>query len=158
VRTAQQAHRFDDATAHRMALLAMEQYAAMLCGLERALLPADTIDAIRAAVSRDLVPVWLPARMVLAETRIEPSWDVTSDSLAAWLAGEIGAEAVILVKAMSVETGCTADALARAQIVDRAFPAYLARCGCECRIVGAAEHDAFRRALRDGKPPGVPVL
>ena len=51
-----------------------------------------------------------------------------------------------------------AAALAREGIVDRAFPAYLARSGCECRILGAAEHGALARALRDGIAPGTPVL
>jgi len=158
VRAAQSTHGFDDATAHRMALLAMEQFGAMLSGLERTLRPLDTIDAMLDALGSGLVPVWLPARMVLAHASIQASWDVTSDSLAAWLAGEVGAAALILVKAMEVETACAADALARAQIVDRAFPAYLARCGCACRIVAAAEHAHFRSALRDGTPPGVAVL
>ena len=158
VRSAQSTQGFDDATAHRMALLGMEQYAAMLSGLERALHSVDTLDAILDALGRELVPLWLPARTVLARADIEASWDVTSDSLAAWLAGEVGAAALILVKAMSIDAACTAAALAGAGIVDRAFPSYLARCGCACSIVGAAEHAHFRRALRDGPPAGMPVL
>jgi aspartokinase-like uncharacterized kinase len=158
VRTAQRTLRFDDATAHRMALRAMEQYATMLCRLEPSLHPVDTLEAMVDALARELVPVWLPARMVLAQPGIEASWDVTSDSLAAWLAAEVGATALTLVKAMQVDGALTADVLARAEVVDRAFPAYYARCGCACSIVGAAEHAHFRDALRHGTPAGITVL
>ena len=42
--------------------------------------------------------VWLPSQMVLADDSIPKSWDVTSDSIAAWLAGKVGAQQLILVK------------------------------------------------------------
>lgn len=163
VRAAQSLHGFDDATAHRMALLAMEQYAAMLAGLgnEMGTVPffrAASPDEIRRALADDRVPIWLPARMVLDCASIDASWDVTSDSLAAWLAANLGASALVLVKAVSTGGPRTADALARDGIVDRAFPDYLSRCGCECRIVGAANHGVFRQALRHGEPPGMPVV
>jgi dihydroneopterin aldolase len=163
VRAAQSLHGFDDATAHRMALLAMEQYATMLAGLGNEMgtvpiFPAASLDEIRRALADDLVPIWLPARRVLDCASIDASWDVTSDSLAAWLAGHLGASALVLVKAVSSGAPRAADALARDGIVDRAFPDYLSNCGCECRIVGAAEHAVFGRAMRDGEPPGMPVL
>ena len=36
------------------------------------------------------VPVWLPSAMAIAAPDIPACWDVTSDSLAAWLAGKLG--------------------------------------------------------------------
>jgi len=158
VRAAQPKMGFDERAAHRMALLAMEQYGCALASGHKRFSLADTRAAIERALGLEQVPVWLPTRMVLAAPEIPWSWDVTSDSLAAWLAGEVGAAALILVKAMSIDAACTAGALAGAGIVDRAFPSYLARCGCACSIVGAAEHAHFRRALRDGPPAGMPVL
>src|SRR5215467_4429680 len=49
VRAAQEQHPFDDRAAHRMAILAMEQYALMLAALEPGLRPAASATAIRAA-------------------------------------------------------------------------------------------------------------
>jgi 5-(aminomethyl)-3-furanmethanol phosphate kinase len=160
VRVAQVAGNFDDATAHRMALLAMEQYATMLLGNGDIahFTPAASRRAILATLRRDRIPIWLPSRMVLAQRDIEASWNVTSDSLAAWLARTLGASALILVKASGTGVPCDADGLARDGVVDRAFPEYLARCGCECRILGAADHGLLHVALRDSAPPGVPVL
>ena len=65
VRDAQRRRRFDDATAHRMALLAMEQYGLMLCGLHPALHPAKSRAEIRRLRREGLVPVWLPSAMAL---------------------------------------------------------------------------------------------
>ena len=69
------------------------------------------------------MPVWLPTRMVL-EADIPASWEVTSDSLAAWLAAKLGARRLLLVK--HVDAGAQAvrvqDLVARG-IVDPAFRA-----------------------------------
>jgi aspartokinase-like uncharacterized kinase len=158
VRAAQSARGFDDAIAHRMALLAMEQYAWMLEGLCAELIPAATRDEILAVLDAGAVPVWLPSRAVLAQPDIEPCWDVTSDSLAAWLARALDASLLLLVKAVAQPQPRAAAALARDGVVDRAFPAYLARSECECRILGAEQHDALAAALRDGVAPGTAVL
>jgi dihydroneopterin aldolase len=158
VRAAQAGQGFDDTVAHRMALLAMEQYAWMLAGLRRRLSPVASRDEMLAASNAGAVPVWLPSRMVLARSDIAASWEVTSDSLSAWLARDLKASLLILVKAVALRQPGTAAALARDGIVDRAFPAYLARCGCECSILGAAEHRALAAALRDGVAPGTRVL
>ena len=158
VRVAQAERRFDDATAHHMALLAMEQYARMLAGLGRAIEPVASRRALLAARRRGVVPAWLPSRMVHERADIEASWDVTSDSLAAWLAGDLLASLLVLVKAVPLPQPHSAAALAREGVVDRAFPAYLARAGCECRILGAPEHTLLARAVRDGIAPGTRVL
>ena len=158
VRAAQCACGFDDAIAHRMALLAMEQHAWMLAGLCASLSPVASREEILAALDGGAVPIWLPSRTALAQSDIEASWDVTSDSLAAWLARDVRASLLLLVKAVALPEPRAAAALARDGIVDRAFPAYHARCGCECRILGAPEHGALAAALRNGVAPGTRVL
>ena len=98
VRTAQPTMGFDDRAAHRMGLLAMEQYGCAIASLDERLMPAQTLELIRQGLDDGKVPVWLPAQMVLGDAGIPQSWDVTSDSLAAWLADKIGAERLLLVK------------------------------------------------------------
>jgi aspartokinase-like uncharacterized kinase len=125
VREAQKILDFDDAAAHAMGLRAMEQYGLMLCGLQKGLIPARTEAEIRNALQENQVPVWLPVQM-LATQDIEPSWDVTSDSLAAWLARRLGAERLVLVKSCALPKGETAMAeLSRKGIVDAAFPGFV---------------------------------
>ena len=172
VRAAQRARSFDDATAHRMAVLAMEQYGLMLAARCPALRPAATRAELRGALRDGGVGLWMPARMLAGREDVEASWDVTSDSLAAWLARELAAACLLLVKhgvggaseecptrvSRVPDTAPVAvTALVRDGIVDRAFPRYLARCGCECRLLGADDPDALGRALRTRAPTGVPV-
>ena len=125
VRDAQARMGFDDGAAHRMALLAMEQYGCALASGRREFSPADSYAAIGRALEVKQVPVWLPTRMVLAAD-IPASWEVTSDSLAAWLAAKLGARRLLLVK--HVDAGATAvrvrELVARG-IVDPAFPRFL---------------------------------
>ncbi|MGH8677643.1 MAG: aspartate kinase, partial [Burkholderiales bacterium] len=82
VREAQQQIEFDDHTAHRMALLAMEQYGLCLCGSQTGLVPAGSTATIRDALEKEEVPVWMPSTLVLGDPSIPESWDVTADSLA----------------------------------------------------------------------------
>src|SRR5712671_4273419 len=84
VRAAQPKIGFDDDAAHRMALLAMEQYGCALASLNGRFILADSPAAIRHALDAACVPVWMPSRMALAAKDIPCSWEVTSDSLAAW--------------------------------------------------------------------------
>src|SRR5262245_33548419 len=98
VRATQPVMHFDDRAAHHMALLAMEQYAVALASLRSSFTLAASLAAIRRALREDRVPIWSPAAMVLRARDIPSSWDITSDSLAAWLAGRIGARQLLLVK------------------------------------------------------------
>lgn len=157
VRRAQRSVGYDDATAHDMALLAMEQYALALANRARTLRPAATKTTIRATLRACATPVWLPSRMLAGRDDAGRDWNTTSDSLAAWLAAELGAPRLVLVKRRSLTKPTTARSLARAGIVDQAFPAALARCACECRIIGADEHAAFARMLRGSPPAGMRV-
>ena len=86
VRAAQTRMGFDDAAAHRMALLAMAQFAWALAGLSPRLRPAGSLEAIDGLRSHGLVPVWDPVPMAGAAGDVPQSWSVTSDSLACWLA------------------------------------------------------------------------
>src|SRR5258708_14322830 len=122
VRAAQAQMGFDDRAAHRMGLLAMEQYGCAIKSLHEALSLADALDSIRRGLADDQVPVWLPTPMALGASDIPPSWDVTSDSLAAWLAGKIGAERLVLVKQVEPAHGTAPAAdLAERHILDTAF-------------------------------------
>ncbi len=91
----------DPTTAHRMAILAMDQYGWLLAdrigrGGRARTVPATS--AIVAALERGEVPILLPAAWVDAVDPLPHSWDVTGDSIAAWVASECGAARLVLVK------------------------------------------------------------
>ena len=152
VRKAQAKMGYGDAVAHHMALLAMEQYGRALASLRPSFRIAASTTAIRRALRDDRVPVWAPTAMVLRASEIPASWDVTSDSLAAWLAGRIGAERLLLVKHGGPFEGQVRSAeLVASDVVDRAFPRFLSKCGVRGSIVASSNHGAAAvKALRTG--------
>jgi aspartokinase-like uncharacterized kinase len=158
VRAAQAQMGFDDGTAHHMALLAMEQYGRAIKSLHEALSLADSLDSIRHGLADSKVPVWLPTQMALGAADIPPSWDVTSDSLAAWLAGKIAAERLLLVKQVEPlhGTACAAD-LATRDIVDKAFANFHAASGVQAFVLGPKDHAAVGRLLC-GEPVGMRII
>lgn len=157
VRESQRRWQFDDPIAHRLALLAMEQYGLMLAGLQPRLRPAASRAEIGRVLAAGDVPVWLPTRMALGRPEIPESWDVTSDSLAAWLAAQLGADGLLLVKSVAVAAGSTVEVLAREGIVDPLLAHFL-RGVPECRCIEAGRDAEFRAALAASAMAGTPVV
>ncbi|MCG8057903.1 MAG: hypothetical protein JAY94_19650 [Candidatus Thiodiazotropha endolucinida] len=148
VRLAQRQFGFDDSTAHGMALQAMEQYGRMLCGMQPGLSPAGDAETIYRTLERGDTPVWMPLRMALSDDKIEQNWQVTSDSLAAWLAGQLGIDKLLLIK--SVEIGSnqlTSDWLQNNQIVDSKFADYVRKYDPQTWLLGRMDLVDFDRLL-----------
>ena len=155
VREAQPKMGFDDRAAHHMALLAMEQYGRALVSLSETLALASSLAAIRRLLSGRSVPVWAPTRMVLDQVDIPSSWDVTSDSLAAWLARKLRAPRLLLIKHLDPPGDpVRAEDLVKHGIIDRAFVPVLGSSGIAASIIGPAQHTAAARALARGEVIG----
>ena len=157
VRAAQETMRFDDVAAHAMALLAMEQFGWAMVGLRRAFRVAASVAAIRRILHDGYVPVWAPTAMVLREPTIPASWDVTSDSLAVWLAGRLGARRLLLVKHGAPADPVLVTDLVVQSLVDPDFPRYLANCGARAFIAAPQAHAAMTAAIRRGGPLGARI-
>jgi 5-(aminomethyl)-3-furanmethanol phosphate kinase len=158
VRTAQIQMRFDDKAAHHMAVLAMEQYGRALASFNSALSLAGSAEAIRRDLAEMRVPVWMPSAMVLAATDIAQSWSVTSDSLAAWLAGKIGAGRLWIVKRARLSAGSARlKDLIAARIVDEEFARILQMMPLPVSILGPSDHSTTMVAIRDGTSVGIAV-
>lgn len=111
---------FGDLAAHRMAILAMHQFGLALQALEPGLGVAETEAELRAAAAA----VWLPWRLA-GRAAVDPSWDVTSDSLACWLATRLAADRLVLVKSAPVPDGArTAAELVASGLLDAAFAGF----------------------------------
>ena len=155
VREAQRRRSFSDAAAHRIAILAMEQYAHLLAALAPGLRLAATAAEIAAACRAGATPLWLPSRMTFGAPDIPESWEATSDSLALWLAHRLGIPRVVLVKSAPLPTGVAgAASLAAAGIVDPLVPRFLARMGVQCRCIEAGDAAAYGKALAGGTDAG----
>jgi len=148
VRAAQPKMRFDDHAAHRMAVLAMEQFGCALASLHERFRLAASVAAMQRAMRAREVPVWSPAKMVLGAPDIPESWDVTSDSLAAWLAGKIDAQRILLVKQVALgKEPINLEEIVSRGVVDRAFPWFLRESGASACILGATGPSALAAAV-----------
>ncbi len=158
VRVVQPKMGFDDRAAHEMALLAMEQYGCALASLGAGWRLAASAAAIRDVLREGGVPVWSPTPMLRDANDVPWSWDVTSDSLAAWLAGRIGAKRVLLVKQLEPPPGrLRAADLVADGIIDPAFPRFLRASGAQAFIAGPAGHAAAATAMRNGATVGAAI-
>ncbi len=158
VRAAQPTIGFDDAAAHHMAMLGMEQFGYALASFDRRLMVADSMAALRRALADGKVAVWLPARMAMTAADIPATWQVTSDSLAAWLAGKLRAARLLLLKQVELPAEpVAATELAERGIVDPEFPKFLEASGVATFVLGPADHMAGPAALCHD-PPGTPIV
>jgi 5-(aminomethyl)-3-furanmethanol phosphate kinase len=137
-------------TSHRMAILGMEQFGWLLSdlipGAERC---ADLARAGGLAVGR--TTVLLPARLAL--DALPASWQVTSDSIAAWVAGQVGADRLVLLKGVD---GLFAEWPARGQPLARLTVAELAALrpgGVDAYLPTALERASFETWVIGGRDP-----
>ncbi|MGZ4956520.1 MAG: amino acid kinase family protein [Methylobacter sp.] len=140
VRLAQQHWQFDDTTAHHMALLAMQQMALMFNGLKPDFAIADTVAAIHYQLNRKKTVIWSPDIIELDNAGIEASWDITSDSLAAWLAKTLLATELILIKSAAIDSSLSLHQLAEQHIVDKAFCDFVAEASFKVQIINAQNY------------------
>jgi 5-(aminomethyl)-3-furanmethanol phosphate kinase len=151
VRAAQPRLGFSDRAAHRMALLAMEQSALLMADWQPALAPCTTAGEITAALARGSIALWLPSAMALADPTIAESWDVTSDSLAAWLARRLRARRLVLVKSIPAPCALDPKALAESGAVDRAFPVFLAAAEVMLDWMGPGDESRLARLIAENR-------
>jgi 5-(aminomethyl)-3-furanmethanol phosphate kinase len=146
---------YDDRAAHTMALMAMAQFGCALQSLNPALRVAASRSAILRALKDCEVPVWSPEPMARAAALPE-TWDLTSDSLAAWLAGALGAGRLLLVKHGRFE-GAAIDAhdLVARGIVDPLFPDYLKQSGARASLASPTDSARLAEGLRGGIFPEI---
>jgi 5-(aminomethyl)-3-furanmethanol phosphate kinase len=98
VRDVDRTFRLSDGAAHWMAVLAMDQFAHVITDrLENGIVVEDA-PGIDAALDARAIPVLAPSRWLRAADPLPHSWEVTSDSIAAWFAGTLGAARLTLVK------------------------------------------------------------
>jgi 5-(aminomethyl)-3-furanmethanol phosphate kinase len=151
VRAAQPKLGYDDRAAHAMAVLAMEQYAIALASLHDVALAA-TPEEMKAAHDSGRIALWRPSVMVAGADAVTPGWDVTSDSLAAWLARRLGAASLLMIKSVDVGADRALPDIVSAGVVDPAFTAYVG--DTPVHVAGPRALANAAQLLADGALPG----
>jgi 5-(aminomethyl)-3-furanmethanol phosphate kinase len=145
-----------DAHAHALAIYAMDQMARSLVAMQPELtLVRNPLEiAERGWQHRGLV--WLPSEMALnpelwAGTPLPESWETTSDSLAAWLASQLEASHLLLVKSddrlLQEQPGYDLAALQADGIVDAGLSSILPQATFQTWVMHESRVDLFAAGL-----------
>lgn len=148
IRALQKEEGFDDATAHGLALLSLNETAKLMFTLApQRLVPTETLGEIDAVLASGRIPVWLPYKLSVDDAAIPHDWSATSDALAARLAERLDGAAVVLVKSVDAKLGLKPQAHADAGLVDPVFPLIVERAGLPWGILGPSGQDQLASLL-----------
>jgi 5-(aminomethyl)-3-furanmethanol phosphate kinase len=152
VREAQQRSGISDSNAHHLALLAMDQYGLLLTAMNDELVTASSELEIAERAWQHRGIVWLPSKMVLADETIAQNWAVTSDSLSAWLANQLSASQLILVKSKSIEQYRSLGQAYISQLVQKGFvdakmESFMTKASYQTWILHQTDYSVFNQGL-----------
>ena len=132
--------------AHALAVSAMNQLGTLLIDQMPALVPAHSELEIAERSWQHRGIVWMPSKMVMADgDDIPHSWDVTSDSLALWLANKLSAQHLLLVKSQRPEPNSTLAALTKQGLIDPAFSSFSNGSEVKSWVVFKDDYAAFEQ-------------
>jgi 5-(aminomethyl)-3-furanmethanol phosphate kinase len=156
VREADRRFGLDADTAHRMAILGMEQFGWLLSDL----IPGAERCADLALAGTGPTKVLLPAGLRLEG--LPASWQVTSDSIAAWVAERVGAERLALVKAVDDLHGRASLSVAElaalhSDVVDEFLPTVLEGARFETWVFGGRDPARLAELLERGTTAGTRI-
>jgi len=164
-----------EAGAHAMALLAMDQYGLVLAAHATGARPVSSLAAARRFAAAGRLPVLLATRLITVQERrgsapggagggggaaIEPSFRMTSDAIAAWIATRVGARRLVLLKSVrgldvAIDGPAAAARAARRGLVDPLFARHLPP-GAAVRLIDGRAGDLgddLRRWMGSAAPP-----
>src|SRR5690606_25912338 len=152
VREAQVRSGSDDKVAHKMAVMAMDQYGVLMAGLNTALATAQSELEFAERGWQHRTTVWLPSLMVNADENITANWQIISDRLAVWLACSLKAKHLLLVKSARPATEqVLIERLIKDEIVDGSFGDFTAGQEFHTWLLEKGDHQFFTDGLSQKK-------
>lgn len=148
VREADQLANLSAHCSHVLAVKAMDQFAEYLLDVEPRLASARNELEIAERSWQHRGMVWSPSEMVLsASYAVEESWDVTSDSLAAWLATKLGATRLVIVKTADIDQKTSIKTLCHDGVLDQAFMQYQTKAEYETLVLNKSDFTMFENGF-----------
>jgi aspartokinase-like uncharacterized kinase len=97
VRDSDKRFNLSSGVSHKMAVLGMDQFGMLLAQITPNSCATYSLDDARQLAETESVPIFLPSRLLFREDPLKNSWDVTSDSIAAYVASRVQAAKLVLV-------------------------------------------------------------
>jgi aspartokinase-like uncharacterized kinase len=104
---------------HRMAILGMDQYGVLLSNLMLCSCAVNQLENVQKVLDSRKLPVFLPSNLLLSKDPLENSWDVTSDSIAVYIAGQLHISKVLLVTDVDGVYACDPKKHSDAKLIKR---------------------------------------
>jgi aspartokinase-like uncharacterized kinase len=130
-------------------MLGMHQMAEVFVTMSDRLRITGSVVGIGGVLRSGLIPVWVPLPALEGDASIPADWSITSDGIAARLAELLGCAPLVLLKSVDGDSRETAQALAKAGVIDAAFPGIAARSRLDWRIFGPANDAEFAALLAE---------
>jgi len=167
VRKFDKAYGFSNMVAHKMAILAMDQYGFFLSDITPNSYISYSLKEISNSVT-GMLPIFLPSKLMFREDPLEHSWDVTSDTIAAYIAGLLHAEKLVLVTDVdgifsedpekNVDATCIEELSAKKLLgwdkrtsVDKTLPKILLQANLDCYVVNGGYPERIKLILENKK-------
>ncbi|MDR3637463.1 MAG: uridylate kinase [Isosphaeraceae bacterium] len=128
VRGLDRVHGLGEERAHDLALRALDFTAHVLASAVTGLDAVDDEAELSRVWGLARTPVFAPRRLLESDEKrsgraLPHTWDVTTDSIAAYVAQRLGAPELVLLKSAPLPRAGSAESAARAGLVDAHFPA-----------------------------------
>jgi aspartokinase-like uncharacterized kinase len=150
-----------------MAILAMDQYGLLLSDITPNSYIIQNLREIKS--TNGILPIFLPSKFMLKKDPLEPSWNVTSDSISAYIADTLGAKKLILVTDVDgiffknpkkkLNSKYIKDLSARELLdwnkrtsVDKTLPLLLMQTKLDCYVVNGKYPERIQLILENKKP------
>lgn len=166
VRGFDQQFELPSAVSHRMAILAMDQFGLLLSQIIPGSRTTYSLDEAKQLAEAGVAPVFLASHLMFTEDPLDNSWDVTSDSIAAYVAGRVSARKLVL--ATDVDGIFTSDPkkhkdaklierlsaeelhqLSHRTSVDLFLPKLLLEIGIDCYVVNGKHPERAESIMSD---------
>jgi aspartokinase-like uncharacterized kinase len=161
-----------ETAAHSMALLAMDQYGYLLNRLIAGSLLTSELDVACSAADAGRTAVFLPSILVARANPLPHSWEVTSDSISAWIAHRAHSRRLVLLKDVDglLKAGRSHDTSAslieemtvehlngHSGGVDEFLPQFLASIHLETWVISGLHPERLARLLETGHTTGTRI-
>ncbi len=151
-------------TSHGMAILGMDQYGMLLSDLIPGSITTNKLEEVKYFFDLNKLPIFLPSQLLLREDPLENSWDLTSDSIAVYIADRLQVTKVLLVtdvdgiynsdpkkfsEAKFINNLSASELLAmnKRTSVDKALPKLLLKTPIDCYVVNGLFPGRIKSAL-----------
>ncbi len=149
-----------------MAILGMDQYGLLLSDLIPNSVAVRKLEEIKNSFEQGKLPVFLPSYLLLNEDQLENSWDVTSDTIALYIAKKLEAPKILLItdvdgiftndpkthtEARLIErlSACELLEMDKRTSVDKALPKMLLKSRITCVVVNGLFPERVKAILDD---------